>query len=129
MKYNILYVDDEEANLRIFKYTFNRDYNVFIATSGEEALEIIETNDIHLIVTDQRMPRMTGVDLLKLIVPKHPNIIRMILTGFSDIEALIEAVNEVRIHKYLRKPWNRDELKETFDHELQQSFGTEPEAA
>ncbi len=123
-RYNILYVDDEEANLRIFKYSFSREYNVFLALTGEEALEVIKSNDIHLIITDQRMPRMTGVDLLKMIVPKRPNIIRMILTGFSDVGALVEAVNVVGIHKYISKPWDRAQLKSIFEEELDRVFGS-----
>lgn len=117
-KFNILYVDDEEVNLRIFKYAFKRDYNVFTALNGEEALTLVRNNTIHLIITDQQMPKMTGVELLKKVMPKNPNAIRMIMTGFSDVGALITAVNEVGIQKYLKKPWEKDVLKETLDLEL-----------
>ena len=122
-KYNILYVDDEEVNLRVFKYAFQKDYNVLTAVNGAEALEVMKDHEIHLIITDQRMPSMTGVDLLKRVVPKHPQIIRMIMTGFSDVGVLIDAVNDIGINKYLRKPWDRDDLKSTIDYELERSYG------
>ena len=122
-KYNILYVDDEETNLRIFKYAFQRDYKVFLALNGKDAIEIMKDNDIHLIITDQRMPVMTGVDLLKKVVPKHPKVVRMIMTGFSDVGVLIDAVNDIGINKYLKKPWDRNDLKTTLDNELERSFG------
>lgn len=124
-KYNILYVDDEEVNLRIFKYAFRRDYNVLTALNGEEALNAMKDNHVHLIITDQQMPKMTGVELLKKVVPKNPNVIRMIMTGFSDVAALIQAVNEIGINKYLKKPWDREMLKETLDAELSKSLMSE----
>ena len=109
-KYRILYVDDEDANLRVFKYTFMREYEILTALSGPEALDILKKEHVDIIVTDQRMPKMTGTELLKEVVKDHPSIIRIMLTGFSDIEALVEAVNEVGIYKYLKKPWDRDHV-------------------
>ncbi len=117
--YSILYVDDEEVNLRIFQYSFRRDYNVFTALNGPEALRMLEDNKIDLIITDQQMPNMTGVDLLSQVVPKYPNIVRMIMTGFSDMGAIIRAVNEFGLDRYLVKPWDREELKEIFDKALE----------
>jgi len=119
-KFNILYVDDEETNLRIFKISFRKDYNVFTAVNGSEALQVMEEQDIDLIITDQQMPQMSGIDLLKKIIPIYPKTLRMIMTGFTDTNALIEAVNEIGINKYIKKPWSRDVLKETLDEELQQ---------
>ncbi|UXP31479.1 response regulator [Reichenbachiella agarivorans] len=118
-KYSVLYVDDEPVNLRIFQHAFKRDYNVFTAVNGYDALELLNEEKIDLIITDQQMPRMSGVDLLAKIVPKHPNIIRMIMTGFSDIGAIIRAVNEFGLDKYLVKPWDRDQLKVEFDKALE----------
>ena len=114
-EFNILYVDDEVVNLRIFRQSFKRDYNVYVAQDGLEAIEILKTNRIDLIITDQQMPGMTGSELLIRIVPHYPNIVRMIMTGFSDINAIASVVNEVGLDKYLVKPWNKDSLKEEFD--------------
>jgi signal transduction histidine kinase len=110
-QYNILYVDDEEINLRIFKSTFEDEYNVFTATSGEEGLEIIKSRRIDLIVTDQRMPGMTGVEFLKYAIDLNPDPNRILLTGFSDIDALSKAVNDGKIFQYINKPWDEMELK------------------
>lgn len=118
-KYSILYVDDEPVNLRIFQHAFKRDYNVYTALNGFDALEILNDKKVDLIITDQQMPRMSGVDLLAKIVPKHPSIVRMIMTGFSDIGAIIRAVNEFGLDKYLVKPWDRDQLKVEFDKALE----------
>ena len=118
-KYSVLYVDDEPVNLRIFQHAFKRDYNIYTALNGFDALEILNEKPIDLIITDQQMPRMSGVDLLAKIVPKHPNIVRMIMTGFSDIGAIIRAVNEFGLDKYLVKPWDRDQLKVEFDKALE----------
>ncbi len=118
-KYSVLYVDDEPVNLRIFQHAFKRDYNIYTALNGFDALEILNEKKIDLIITDQQMPRMSGVDLLAKIVPKHPNIVRMIMTGFSDIGAIIRAVNEFGLDKYLVKPWDRDQLKVEFDKALE----------
>ncbi len=119
-KFNVLYVDDEETNLRIFQVSFRKDYNVFTACNGEQAINVMDNHEIDLIITDQQMPQMTGVDLLRKVVPSNPGVLRMIMTGFADTNALIEAVNEIGINKYIKKPWSRDILKETLDHELDQ---------
>lgn len=97
--FKILYVDDEEHNLISFKAVFRREYEIFAATSGEEGLEIIRQNNIDLIITDQRMPRMTGIQFLERILPEFPDTIRMILTGFSDVEAIIGAINTGRVFR------------------------------
>ncbi|MCR9253310.1 MAG: response regulator [bacterium] len=117
-KYNILYVDDEAANLRVFKSVFKRDYKVFIAEGGAQALEIMKENDIHLLVTDQRMPGMSGVELLESVVSDFPDMVKMILSGFSDVEDIIKAVNECGLDQYLMKPWNKEDLGETFNKAL-----------
>lgn len=114
-EYNILYVDDEVVNLRIFKQSFKRDFEVFVAPDGFQAIEILEKNKIDLIITDQQMPGMTGSQLLIKVVPHYPNIVRMIMTGFSDLNAIADVVNKVGLDKYLVKPWNKDELKNEFD--------------
>src|SRR5207344_256776 len=116
--YNILYVDDEENNLNSFRAALRRDYNVFTALSGEEGMEILGKNDIHVVVTDQRMPHMTGVQFLQHIPVDQDNI-RIILTGFTDMESIIEAINTGKVYRYITKPWDKDELKITIDNAVE----------
>ncbi|WP_420583007.1 response regulator [Reichenbachiella sp.] len=124
-RFNILYVDDEEVNLRIFQRAFKRHYNVFTAESGKDAIKILEDNQIDLIMSDQRMPGMTGVELLIKIVPMYPNIVRMIMTGFSDEDEIIRVDKEVGLDRFLVKPWNQEDLKEEFDKALELRNPTE----
>lgn len=114
-KINILYVDDEENNLISFKATFRIKYNVQIAISAQQAMEILETKPIDIIITDQRMPNMTGVEFLESILDKYPDQMRILLTGYADMEAVIDAVNKGKIFHYLTKPWNEEELVMTID--------------
>ncbi|MDB4921627.1 response regulator [Mucilaginibacter sp.] len=109
-KITILYVDDEENNLFSFKATFRIKYNVLTALSGDRALEILEKNLVHIIITDQRMPEMTGVEFLEKVLEKHPEPMRVLLTGYADMEAVVDAVNKGKIFHYLTKPWNEEEL-------------------
>jgi response regulator RpfG family c-di-GMP phosphodiesterase len=114
MKHTILAVDDEPANLRMLERLFHRDYRVLTAASGEDALEILrDEEDIALIITDQRMPGMSGTDLLRESLRRNPDAVKIILTGYSDIEALIDAINTSRVYKYVSKPWDPVALKET----------------
>lgn len=117
--YPILYIDDEKDNLTVFQSAFRRDYQVHLATSGKEGLQIMKKEDIHLVITDQRMPEMTGIEFLEKILPDYPDCIRMVLTGFSDVEAIIQAINKGRVYRYITKPWNRNELKITIDRALE----------
>lgn len=109
----VLYVDDELNNLISFKATFRLDYKVFTAISGAEALEIIKNNPVDVIITDQRMPEMTGVEFLEKVMDINPIPMRILLTGYTDMSAIIDAVNKGKIYYYLSKPWNVDELRET----------------
>ncbi len=118
-KEHILYVDDEPDNLTVFKSNFRRFYKVHTATSAQEGLEILHQHDIHVIITDQRMPGTTGVEFLESIIPQYPDSIRMILTGFSDVEAIIQAINQGQVYRYITKPWDREELKMTIDKALE----------
>jgi response regulator RpfG family c-di-GMP phosphodiesterase len=110
---NILYVDDEENNLVSFKATFRVKYKIFTAIGGEEAIKIMEANHIHIVITDQRMPGMTGVEFLEKILEKFPEPMRILLTGYADLNAVIDAVNKGKIFHYLSKPWNEAELDDT----------------
>ena len=116
--FNVLYVDDEENNLNSFRAALRRNYNIYTALSGEEGMDILSKNDIHVVVTDQRMPNMTGVQFLQHIPPEKDNI-RIILTGFSDIESIIEAINTGMVYRYITKPWDKDELKITIDNAIE----------
>lgn len=109
-KINILYVDDEQNNLVSFKATFRIKYNVHTAISGEEAIKILRANPIDIIITDQRMPNMTGVEFLESILEEYPDPMRILLTGYADLNAVIDAVNKGKIFHYLTKPWNEEEL-------------------
>ena len=110
-KIRILYVDDEENNLQAFKATFRRDYKIFIAISASEGREILKNEEVDIIVTDQRMPQESGVEFLESIIPIHPNPIRILLTGYTDIQAVIDAINKGQVYHYLTKPWEEDYLR------------------
>src|SRR5665213_1976956 len=112
-KITILYVDDEENNLFSFKATFRIKYNVLTALSGDEALRILDNNKVHIIITDQRMPEMTGVEFLERVLEKYPDPMRILLTGYADMGAVVDAVNKGKIFHYLAKPWNEEELDMT----------------
>lgn len=112
----ILYVDDEEHNLISFKAVFRKEYEIHTATSGEEGIEIIRNHPVDLIITDQRMPGMTGIQFLERVVPEYPDTIRMILTGFSDVEAIIGAINTGRVFRYITKPWDENDLRMTIEN-------------
>ena len=108
---NVLYVDDEVHNLNSFKAAFRRDFNVLTVTSGKEGLEVLKSNKVHVIITDQRMPEMTGVDFLIEVLKEYTDPIRILLTGYSDINAVIDAVNKGHIYYYLNKPWDEQQLR------------------
>ncbi|MEM9895793.1 MAG: response regulator [Bacteroidota bacterium] len=110
-KFSLLYVDDEATNLRVFKANFRKFFNVFTTVNPIEAIDILKQEDIQVIVTDQRMPEMTGTQFLEKILPDHPDVIKIILTGFTDIEAIKDGINRCGIYKYITKPWNFDEMK------------------
>ncbi|MDF2158613.1 response regulator [Algoriphagus sp. CAU 1675] len=110
-KIKILYVDDEENNLQAFKATFRRDYKIFLANSAKEGIDILNNEDIEIVITDQRMPETTGVEFLETIIPTHPSPIRILLTGYTDIQAVIDAINKGQVYHYLTKPWEEDYLR------------------
>ncbi|MEO0894885.1 MAG: adenylate/guanylate cyclase domain-containing protein [Bacteroidota bacterium] len=117
--FSILYVDDEEQNLISFKATFRREYKIYTAHGGKEGIELLRKHDIQLIITDQRMPGMTGVQFLERTLNEFPDTIRVVLTGFSDMEAIIEVINGGRIFRYITKPWEEDELRMTIENARQ----------
>ncbi len=121
-KFPLLYVDDEEHNLISFEATFRKEYKVHTAKSAEDGIAAMRENDIKLVITDQRMPDMTGIQFLEKIAPEYPDTIRMILTGFSDIGVIIEAINSGRVFRYITKPWDENELRMTIEN-AKQLFG------
>ena len=116
IKIAVLYVDDEENNLVAFRASFRRYFTIYTAISADEGKLILKQNEIHVLITDQRMPGTLGTELLAEAVKDYPDQIRILLTGFSDIEAVKDAVNRGQIYHYLQKPWNDDELKSTIEN-------------
>ena len=115
-KIQILYLDDEENNLTSFKAAFRRDYKIFTTTTAQEAVQILTDNEINIVISDQKMPNISGVEFFELIVPDFPEPIRMLLTGYADIEAVIDAINKGQVYRYIAKPWNEQELKMTIEN-------------
>jgi DNA-binding NtrC family response regulator len=115
----ILVVDDEPANLRLLERLFRHDYEVIKAESGEEALRLLGQHDAALLITDQRMPGMTGVELLERTAMMRPHMVRIILTGYTDVETLVEAINSGLVYKYVTKPWNNEYLRLTVSRALE----------
>ncbi len=110
-KYELLLVDDELANLQKLQRTFLGQYNVHLAQSGEEALRILHKAPIDAIITDQKMPNMTGIEFLALSQQHFPNLVRIILTGFTEVNDLISAINSGKVHKYITKPWEPEAVR------------------
>lgn len=112
----VLYVDDEENNLVAFRAYFRKEYEVYTALSAAEAFRLLESIEMHIIISDQRMPEMAGTDFLEKTISIYPEAIRLLITGQSDIETVIEAINRGQITKYLQKPWNWDTFRIVLEH-------------
>lgn len=110
-KYELLLVDDELANLQKLQRTFMGEYAVHLARSGEEALQILQKAPIDAIITDQKMPGMTGIEFLELSQKTYPNLVRIVLTGFTEVEDLIAAINTGKVHRYITKPWEPEDVR------------------
>lgn len=110
-KINVLYIDDETHNLTAFTASFRRDFNIFTAENTDEGRKILEDEDIHVILSDQRMPKMTGIEFFESILFTHPQPIRILITGYTDINAVIDAINRGQVYKYLTKPWHESDVK------------------
>lgn len=121
VKPTILCVDDEVDNLDALERLFRKKYTVFKASSGAKALDVIQKNSdtLCLILTDQRMPEMTGIELLEKTIHINSDIIRMLITGFTDLESVILAVNKGQIYKYITKPWDPVDLLNTVDRAIE----------
>lgn len=119
MKYKVLIVDDEPANLRMLERLFRADHDVITAASGAEALEMLSRFDAALIISDQRMPGMTGIEFLQRAANMRPQTVRIILTGYTDVNDLVEAINSGVIYKYITKPWVNTDLRQTVQRAIE----------
>lgn len=108
----VLYVDDERSNRIVFEHAFNKQFSLVTAASAREALDILESRPIGVLVTDQRMPVMTGNQLLGEVKDRWPGVVRIVITAYSDFDPLLRAVNEGLVARYIVKPWEREELLE-----------------
>jgi DNA-binding NtrC family response regulator len=117
--YPILVVDDEPDNLDAFRFNFRRVFKILTASGGEEALEVLKSEDVGVIVTDQRMPKLTGLELLREARKLRPDAVGIILTAFTDIEVLVDAINQLHVYRYITKPWDAKEVKGVLLHALE----------
>lgn len=121
---SVLFIDDEPSNLLVLKSTYRRDYQIFTAESAKEAKEILKTTEIHLIVSDHKMPVQSGVEFFEEIRLQYPLAVRILLTGYTDRDIVVDAINKGKIFKYLEKPWKIEEmtqsLKEGIDYHNEQ---------
>ena len=119
MNTHVLFVDDEEPNLVVFEAVCGEEFPVLTASSGDAALELMRTHDVGVVLTDQRMPGMTGVELLERVHTDWPDSIRLLITAYSDLKAAEDAINRGHVRRYLRKPWEPEalkaELRDAFD--------------
>lgn len=119
--HTVLFVDDEKNILNSLKRLLRKqDYRLLTAMSGEEGLKILAENDVHLVITDLRMPKMTGIEFLSRLRVDYPDVIRIILTGYTDVDTLIESINKGHIYKFFLKPWDDQDLKMEIRKALEQ---------
>ena len=116
MKKAVLYVDDNVHNLNSFRATFRRDYDVHIAESAKEGFDILEKIPIKIIVADYKMPVMTGVDFFAEVLKLYPDTVRILLTGYADITAVIGAINQGQVYRFITKPWDEQELRVSLEN-------------
>ena len=114
-KITILYIDDEVNNLNSFKATFRFDYTILLAQNPAEAINHLNASDVQIIISDQRMPETTGVEFFEQIRYSHPSTVRLLITGFSDIESVIDSINRGHIFRYIKKPWLELDVKSAIE--------------
>jgi signal transduction histidine kinase len=110
-RHTLLVVDDEAEVVRSIQDLLRRDYRVLGATRAEEGLRLLGTEEVHVVMSDQRMPEMTGVEFLHRVRDEHPDAVRLLFTGYADIQAVMDAINEGHVYRYINKPWNPDDLQ------------------
>ncbi len=115
-KPRVLYLDDEEDALTTFRFTYRREFEVFITSNPDEARKIVKDEQLQVILTDQRMPTESGVQFLESIIPKYPDPIRVLVTGYSDISAVIDSINKGRIFRYIQKPYPIEALRQVIEN-------------
>lgn len=114
-KATVLFVDDEENIVNTLKMLCKSKFNVYTATSGPKALEIIKSNPVHVIVSDQRMPEMPGIEVLREVRQMSPQTMRIMLTGYADLAAIIGSINDGEIYRYIYKPWSNKDVVDTIE--------------
>ena len=120
-QYMVLCVDDEENILNSLKRLLRKEsYRLLTANSGQEGLKLLEENDVHLVISDQRMPEMSGTDFMAKVKTEHPDTMRIILTGYTDVDSITESINKGHVYKFLLKPWNDQNLKLEINQALEQ---------
>jgi len=117
-KYNILYIDDEMDNLMAFKRLFRRQYNVFITEDPSEATNLIPIHGIDLVLSDYKMPKLTGVQVLEQISQTYPSITRLIVTGYGDLDSIRTATQQGIVQEVISKPWDIETITQIFDKNL-----------
>ncbi|QQS50466.1 MAG: response regulator [Bacteroidota bacterium] len=115
---HILYIDDEMENLSGFKYAFRKHYQVHIAQNAEDAWKILHENPIKVLISDQRMPQISGVQILEKAAIEFPKAFRIVVTGYTEVQDIIAAINKGRIFQFIRKPWEKDEVKVILDNAI-----------
>ncbi|MBI3621175.1 MAG: response regulator [Nitrospirae bacterium] len=120
--YPILFVDDEKLACEVFKAQFSDQFTIYTATGGMEALEIVDHQEIAVVISDQRMPEMTGNVLLARVREAKPDTIRMIITAYADIEAAIDAINNGEVYRYVGKPYDETELRNILQQGIERYF-------
>ena len=119
--FTLLFVDDEEGVLHALRRIFmDENYTILTANSGDKAVRILEEHQVHLLISDHRMPGMTGAELLKAVRERWPETIRIMLTGYADVNSIMGAVKEGAVYKFITKPWNDEDLRLTVALALQQ---------
>jgi len=109
-RHTILFVDDEARLLRsIERGMLDEPYRLLFAESGKEALQLLAENEVHALVTDMRMPEMSGLELLKLVKEQYPQIVRIVLSGYTQVTTLLTAINQGEIFRFITKPWKMEE--------------------
>ncbi|KAB2896417.1 MAG: response regulator [Kofleriaceae bacterium] len=108
----VLYVDDERPNRIVFERSFAGKFRIKTVADGHEALDILASDTVAVLLTDQRMPQMSGDDLLRRVKKDHPEVVRVVITAYADIEPILAAINEGLVARYIVKPWNREELEQ-----------------
>jgi two-component system, sensor histidine kinase and response regulator len=110
-KIHVLYIDDEDNNLKSFRATLRKDFKIFTAIDAEEGLRIVKDEEIHVVIADQRMPGLTGTEFFEQMIKINPDPIRILLTGYSDIASVIDAINKGEVYRFIDKPWNIEQIK------------------